>query len=237
MTSSSPESTTPLVRVEGVTRVYSLGQTEIHALRGLDLTIGRGELVAITGASGSGKTTLLNLIGGLDQPTSGHVYFNGRDIAGLPEEELIKLRRHEIGFVFQSFALLPTFSAFENVDLVLRLAGVRRRERRARALACLEAVGLADRAHHRPYELSGGQRQRVAIAKALANEPALILADEPTGELDSATGRQILQLLGGLVHHKGVTVIVATHDPTIRNFATMIYELQDGRVTSHRAAL
>lgn len=224
--------TLPLVRTERVTRIYRVGAQEVYALRGVDLEIGRGQLVVLRGRSGSGKTTLLNCIGGLDRPTSGEVYLFGQRLSALSEWARTRLRRQRIGFVFQSFALLPTFSAFENVELPLRMEGVGRRARRERAQACLELVGLTRWANHRPYELSGGQQQRVGIARALANRPDLILADEPTGELDSTTGRQILALFRRVVEQEGVTVLVATHDPTADEYADRVYHLEDGRIVS-----
>jgi ABC-type lipoprotein export system ATPase subunit len=227
---SETEDIGPLVRAVGVERVYRLGRTEVHALRGVNLTLTAGQLVVLRGRSGSGKTTLLNCIGGLDRPTNGEVYLFGQRLSALSERARTRLRRRRIGFVFQSFALLPTLSAFENVELPLRIDGVGRRERRERAWACLELVGLAPWADHRPYELSGGQQQRVGIARALANRPDLILADEPTGELDSATGRQILALFRRVVEQEGVTVLVATHDPTADEYAHRVYHLEDGRI-------
>lgn len=220
----------PLVRAEGVTRVYRLGAREIHALQGVSLVLERGRFVALRGRSGSGKTTLLNCIAGLDRPTAGHVWLNGEDVAHLPERKRVRLRRKKIGFVFQSFALLPTYSTWENVDLMLRLVGVGRRERRRRVEHVLGLVGLQKWAHHRPFELSGGQQQRLAIARALSTRPALILADEPTGELDSATGQQILVLLRRVVDREGTTVLVATHDLTVDLFADQVVHLQDGRI-------
>jgi ABC-type lipoprotein export system ATPase subunit len=224
--------TSPLVRTEELTRIYRVGAREVHALQGVNLKIERGEFVALRGRSGSGKTTLLNCIGGLDWPTTGEVYVFGRRLAALSERARTRLRRRRIGFVFQSFALLPTFSAFENVELPLRMESVGRRARRERAQACLELVGLTRWADHRPYELSGGQQQRVGIARALANRPDLILADEPTGELDSATGRQILALFRRVTEQEGVTVLVATHDPTADEYADQVHHLQDGRILS-----
>ena len=220
-----------LMQVQQLTRVYRAGARQVHALQGVDLTVGRGEFVALRGRSGSGKTTLLNCIGGLDTPTSGQVFVEGHNVAQLPEEERTALRRR-IGFVFQSFALLPTFSAWENVDLALRIAGVDARQRRARIQECLSLVGLARWKDHRPYELSGGQQQRVAIARALALRPSLILADEPTGELDSATGRQIMALLRRIVDEQGSTVMIATHDWTVAEVATAVYDLHDGRIAA-----
>lgn len=222
----------PIVRMVGLRRIYRVGGQEVHALRGVDLEILPSTFVAIKGRSGSGKTTLLNCIGGLDRPTSGQVFVEGQEITRLSERQRTHLRRHRIGFVFQSFALLPTFSAWENVDLVLRIAGVGGRKRRERVQECLALVGLTRWANHRPYEMSGGQQQRLAIARALALRPPLILADEPTGELDSATGRQIMALLQRIVAQEGTTVLVASHDPTVEEYATAVYELQDGRIVS-----
>ena len=221
-----------LVRVEAVTRVYRVGAQEVHALRGVDLSVARGKLIALRGRSGSGKTTLLNIMGGLDRPTSGQVYFDSQSLAGLSGRELTRLRRHRIGFVFQSFALLPTYSALENVELLLRIAGVKRQERLQRARDSLRLVGLGRWMDHRPDEMSGGQQQRVAIARALATRPDLILADEPTGELDTTTGRQIFALLRQVVEVEGITVLIATHDLLIDEYANLVYELQDGRIKS-----
>jgi len=223
-------SSAPLIRVEALTRVYRVGAQEVHALRGADLEVARGKLVALRGRSGSGKTTLINIIGGLDRPTSGEVYFDGRSLSGLGERDLTRLRRHRIGFIFQSFAMLPTYSAFENVELLLRIAGVKRQERLQRARDCLRLVGLSRWMDHRPDEMSGGQQQRVAIARALATRPDLILADEPTGELDTTTGRQIFALLHQVVEVEGITVLTATHDRLIDEYADLAYELQDGRI-------
>lgn len=226
---------TPMVRTVGLKRVYRAGGQEVHALQGVDLEVSAGTFVAVKGRSGSGKTTLLNCIGGLDRPTSGQVFVEGREITRLSERERTHLRRHRIGFVFQSFALLPTYSAWENVDLVLRMAGAGSRERRERVEACLALVGLADWARHRPYEMSGGQQQRLAIARALALNPPLILADEPTGELDSATGRHIMALFRRIAVREGTTILMATHAPVVEEYATVLYELQDGRIISHSA--
>ena len=225
------EPAAPLVQVQQLTRVYRAGARQIHALQGIDLTVGRGAFVALRGRSGSGKTTLLNCVGGLDTPTSGQVFVEGRNVAQMSEGERTALRRR-IGFVFQSFALLPTFSAWENVDLALRIAGVDAHQRRAQTQECLSLVGLARWADHRPYELSGGQQQRVAIARALALRPSLILADEPTGELDSATGRQIMALLRRIVDERGTTVLIATHDWIVAEYASAVYDLHDGRIAT-----
>jgi len=222
--------TEPLVRCVGVGRVYRVDGLEVVALREVDLSIAAGAFVAVTGRSGSGKTTLLNLIGGLDRPTAGEVYLAGRPLSTLSERERCDLWRRQVGFVFQSFALLPTLSAFDNVALPLRIVGMHRRERDARVRECLELVGLAEWAGHRPYELSGGQQQRIAIARALVHHPVLILADEPTGELDSTTAREIFALLQRLALEQGVTVIVASHDPLVSEYATWSVRLQDGRI-------
>jgi ABC-type lipoprotein export system ATPase subunit len=212
-----------------VTRVYRAGRSQVAALRGVTMDVPPGVFAALKGRSGSGKTTLLNLVGGLDRPTSGEVIVHGQPLSGLSGRQLTHLRRHRIGFVFQSFALLPTFSAFENVELVLRIAGMWR-GRRERAMRSLELVGLGPWAGHRPWELSGGQQQRLAIARAVATRPDLILADEPTGELDSATGRGIMALFRHLVVQEGITVLMATHDPVVEEYAHAIYELGDGRI-------
>jgi ABC-type lipoprotein export system ATPase subunit len=217
------------VRVEDVTRVYRMGRKQVSALRGVTLEVPKGVFAAVKGRSGSGKTTLLNLIGGLDRPTSGEVYVYGQPLSRLSSGQLTDLRRHRIGFVFQSFAIIPSFSAVENVELMLRIAGVWRGRRR-RAMRSLELVGLGPWAHHRPWELSGGQQQRVAIARALTARPELILADEPTGDLDSATGRQIMALFRYIVAQEGITVIVATHDPVVEEYAHVVFELLDGQV-------
>jgi ABC-type lipoprotein export system ATPase subunit len=202
----------------------------VHALRGLDLSIPIGEFVAFQGRSGSGKTTLINCIGGLDRPTEGDVFLRGKPLSSLSDREITRLRRDEFSFVFQSFALLPTFSAYENVELPLRIKGLRRRERVQRTMRCLSVVGLAKWAKHRPYEMSGGQQQRVAVARALVTQPEVILADEPTGELDSATGRQIMSLFQQISVEEGVTVIMVTHDMIVEEYASLVYHLGDGQV-------
>lgn len=223
-----------VVRSVDVTRIYRVGRVEVHALRGVNFFVSRGEFVGVVGRSGSGKTTLLNVVGGLDHPTSGHVYLFGDDISRLSDRQLTQLRRRDVGFVFQSFALMPTMSAFENVELPMRLMGVGRRERRQRVMECLELVGLTRWAKHRPQEMSGGQQQRVAIARALVNRPGLVLADEPTGELDSTTGRAIVQLFQTVVKEEGVTVIIASHDPTVEEMAEYTYRMADGRIVNER---
>lgn len=227
---------TPLIDVQGITRDYPIGDHVVHALRGIDMRIQRGQLIAVKGRSGSGKTTLLNIIGGLDKPTSGAVLIDGVDVTLMSESELINLRRHKIGFIFQAFGLMPILSAAENVEIPLRLAyaNVAQREQRVRIL--LELVGLGERAGHRPAELSGGEQQRVAIARALANQPEILLADEPTGQLDSQTGRSIMALIRALVRSEGVTAIVATHDPVLIDLADRVVELSDGRIVAELAA-
>ncbi|WP_448544120.1 ABC transporter ATP-binding protein [Roseiflexus sp.] len=230
-TMMTPPSTIPAVRVTNVTRAYTVNNEQVLALRGISLTVEEGAFVALMGRSGSGKTTLLNMIGGLDQPTSGEVALYGQVLNGMNQEQLTLLRREKIGFIFQSFALLPILSAWENVEMPLRIAGVRsRRERRQRAEAALALVGLERWATHRPAEMSGGQQQRVAIARALVSRPRLLLADEPTGELDSTTGRNLLTLLRTIVRTEGVTLIMATHDRTIFDFADIVYQLRDGQI-------
>jgi putative ABC transport system ATP-binding protein len=224
------KSTTELLRAENLSRSFMTQVGEVKALQLVNLSIGVAELVAIKGKSGSGKTTLLNLLGGLDQPSSGEIYFQGAALSSLSEEDLVRLRRTQIGFVFQSFALMPTYSALENVELVLRLAGGDPQQDRQRAMQCLRAVGLGNRVDSHPDELSGGQQQRVAIARAIANHPDLILADEPTGELDSTTTQQIFRLFRQLVDHEGLTILVTSHNPLVEEVADRVIEITDGKV-------
>ncbi|MFD7587729.1 ABC transporter ATP-binding protein [Kitasatospora sp. NPDC059811] len=226
---------TPMVAVTDLRRSFGTGERTVHALRGVSFTVGRGELAALKGRSGSGKTTLLNLVGGLDAPTAGSIALDGTDLAELNEDGRLALRRERIGFVFQSFGLIPMLTAAENVGVPMRLRKVSAAEREERAHTLLALVGLADQANQRPGELSGGQQQRVAIARALANEPGLIIADEPTGQLDSETGRSIMQLLRAVVRSEGVTVVVATHDPTLMELADRVIELRDGRIVEGAA--
>ena len=226
----SDSESTPLVELRHVNRRYLVGEEEIWAVRDASLRIEQGEFLALIGRSGSGKTTLLNLIAGLDRPDSGEVLVEGEDIAAYSEGRLTRLRRHRVGFVFQSFGLLPLLTAYENVELAMRIAGTGLRERRRRTDELLEAVGLRGRARHRPYELSGGEQQRVAIARALANRPPLILADEPTGELDSTTALGIFQILHDLVEAEGITIIATTHDRTVMELVPRVEEMLDGRV-------
>jgi ABC-type lipoprotein export system ATPase subunit len=218
-----------MIDVRHVSRTFHIAGTDVHAVRDVSLEVPRGQFLAIVGRSGSGKTTLLNIIAGLDRPDSGQVFLEGREISRFGDRDLTELRRHTIGFVFQSFGLLPLLSAAENVELALRIAGAGVRERGERTRRLIERVGLAARAHHRPYELSGGEQQRVAVARALATEPAILIADEPTGELDSTTGAQIFELLRE-VADSGVTVITATHDPFVIEHVDRVLEMFDGRV-------
>ncbi|QJS09529.1 ABC transporter ATP-binding protein [Streptomyces argyrophyllae] len=236
--------TETMVRVEGVHKSYGAGAAAVHALRGVSFEVPRGELVALKGRSGSGKTTLLNIVGGLDTPDRGRVEVEGRDLARLGESELLRLRRDRIGFVFQSFGLIPILSAAENVGVPLRLRRADPREREERVGLLLSLVGLAGHAAQRPGELSGGQQQRVAIARALANRPALLIADEPTGQLDAETGHAVMELLravvrgwghlpGPLGHWGRATALVATHDATLLDLADRVLELRDGEITEH----
>jgi putative ABC transport system ATP-binding protein len=218
-----------LIEMRKVSKVYDMGEEKIHALRDVALSIEPNEYVAIMGPSGSGKSTLMNIVGCLDRPSSGSYVLRGKEVADLPEDELARIRNQEIGFVFQTFNLLPRSAALENVELPLVYAGVGPVERRKRAVQALEDVGLTDRAKHRPNELSGGQRQRVAIARALVNRPSILLADEPTGNLDSKTGEEILQLFDSL-HNRGQTVIVVTHEEDVARRAWRILRLRDGRI-------
>jgi putative ABC transport system ATP-binding protein len=219
-----------LLELRGATKEYTLGKTVVRALRGLDLDVRRGEIVAIMGPSGSGKSTLMHLLGALDRPTAGSAWIESEDLAALKESDLAALRGRRIGFVFQTFNLISTLSAQRNVELPMVFQRTRRSERSARARALLERVGLGDRAKHKPSELSGGERQRVAIARALANQPDIILADEPTGNLDTETGSTILGLLQSLSRDDGKTVIIVTHDPEVGEIADRIVRLRDGVV-------
>jgi putative ABC transport system ATP-binding protein len=218
------------IETEELWRVYKTGAQEVPALRGVNLKIESGRFVAVKGRSGSGKTTLLNCIGGLDHPTSGVVRVFGRDVSELGERELTRWRREQVGFIFQSFGLLPTLSAYENVELMLRIAGAGGRERRERALYCLDLVGLSKWVHHRPFEMSGGQQQRVGIARALANSPQLMLADEPTGELDSVTAREILALFRRIVEEEHMTLLIASHDALVDEYVDEALQLKDGQI-------
>ncbi len=226
-----------VARIENVTRIFKTGDVETQALRGVNLIIEKGEFTALVGPSGSGKTTLLQLIGCLDQPTSGRVFINGKDVSKLNRNQRADMRRGTIGFIFQFFALIPTLTAYENVEMPLLLNGKSSAERRQRVMSLLESVGLADRAHHRPDQLSGGEQQRVAIARALAPNPTLILADEPTANLDTANGQQIMETMTRLNLETGVTFVFATHDPRVIKFARRVVTLRDGMVVEDSAGV
>ena len=219
-----------VTKVTQATRVFKIGEVETRALRGVDLSVGSGEFTALVGPSGSGKTTLLQLIGLLDQPTSGNVAINGQDATKLNRNQRADLRKNAIGFVFQFFALIPTLTAYENVEMPLLLNGTKPADRKARANEMLDAVGLADRAHHRPDQLSGGQQQRVAVARALATNPKLILADEPTANLDTENGKQVMDIMQRLNKETGVTFVFATHDPRVVHYARRVVTLEDGLI-------
>ena len=216
-----------VVDTHKLTKTYQMGSIEVQALRGVSLQIQRGEVLSIMGPSGSGKSTLMNILGCLDRPTSGEYYLDGASIAGMNDNQLADIRNHKVGFIFQSFNLLPRASAMSNVELPLRYSGVSGK-RQQMARQALEAVGLGDRLHHRPNELSGGQQQRVAIARALVNNPAIIMADEPTGNLDSKSGAEIMQLLLKMNQERGVTLIIVTHDPEIADLTGRVITIRDG---------
>ncbi len=222
--------TDKVIAASNVGRVYASDSGDVHALRDINFEVGRGEFVALRGRSGSGKTTLLNCLGGLDSPTSGVVWIQGINIAKMNEVERTRWRREKIGFVFQQMGLLPSFSAYENLDVMARLGNVPRRERRRRIHETLEKVGLRDYFDHRPYEMSGGQQQRIAIARALVTEPDLILADEPSSELDSDTTHEVLAVLQDFVSLKGVSILLSSHDPIVDEYADRIINLRDGQI-------
>jgi putative ABC transport system ATP-binding protein len=225
-----------VAKIENVTRVFKIGKVETQALRGISLTIEPGEFTALVGPSGSGKTTLLQLIGCLDQPTSGHVFVKGQDVSSLNRNQRADMRRGTIGFVFQFFALIPTLSAYENVEMPLLLGKHTPKERHERVMHLLESVALADRAHHRPDQLSGGEQQRVAVARALAPNPAIILADEPTANLDTTNGEQVMDIMTQLNQETGVTFVFATHDPRVIKYARRVVTLRDGVVAENGVA-
>lgn len=219
-----------VIQVQDLHKIYKMGENEVHALRGISLDVQRGEILALMGPSGSGKSTLMNILGCLDQPTRGTYVLGGKDVSRMDDDELAMARNSLVGFVFQSFNLLPRTTALDNVMLPLVYAGTTGRERRRRAIEVLEAVGLADRLHHTPNELSGGQQQRVAIARALVNQPSIILADEPTGNLDSKSGREVMAILQRLNRETGITIVLVTHDPQISHYAQRVINLFDGKI-------
>lgn len=219
-----------MIELSDVIKIYKMGETEIRALNGVTLSVEKGELLSIVGPSGSGKSTLLNIIGCIDTPTSGEVFFDGEDVSKLKDRELTKIRLHKIGFIFQQFYLIPTLNAYENIDLPMKEARVTRDERQERVKQLLDHVGLGDRGKHYPNQLSGGEQQRVAIARSLANSPSVILADEPTGEIDSEASEKIVSLLKKLNKEEEVTVIIVTHDMKIAKHTERIITLQDGKI-------
>jgi putative ABC transport system ATP-binding protein len=225
-----------VTKVVNATRNYKIGEVETRALRGVNLSIEDGEFTALVGPSGSGKTTLLQLIGCLDQPTSGQIFVNGQDVTGLNRNQRADLRKGTIGFVFQFFALIPTLSAYENVEMPLLLLNQNGARRKARVMELLGAVGLSDRAHHRPDQMSGGEQQRVAVARALATHPSMILADEPTANLDTENGRQIMEIMQRLNKETGTTFIFATHDPRVIKYAKRVVTMRDGVVVDNNSA-
>jgi len=220
----------PVIDIRDLTKAYQMGEVEVHALRGVSMQVMPGEMVAIMGPSGSGKSTLMNMLGCLDTPTSGEYYLEGAAVSDLNDRGLTSIRRHKVGFVFQTYNLLPRTSALVNVEIPLIYGGVPRRQRRQRAIEALEVVGLGDRLHHQPNELSGGEQQRVAVARSLASEPAIILADEPTGNLDTRSGEEVMAVFQKLNRERGITVILVTHDPDIARHAERIVWVRDGLV-------
>jgi putative ABC transport system ATP-binding protein len=225
-----------VIQLQDVTRVYRIGEVETHALRGVNLTIGEGEFTTIVGPSGSGKTTLLQLVGCLDKPTSGRVFLEGQDVTQLSAGKRADLRKGKIGFVFQFFALIPGLTAYENIELPLLLTGANGKQRKERVVELLDAVGLTERAGHRPDQMSGGEQQRVAVARALAAHPTLILADEPTANLDTENGRQVMEIMERLNEETGTTFVFATHDPRVIAFGRRVVELRDGKVAENSKA-
>jgi len=225
--------TNEIIRADGVKRVFGRGSGAVTVLKGVDIHLSPGKLVAFKGRSGSGKTTLINLLSALDSPTEGTIVFDGRELTSMSGKERDAVRRTEMGLIFQSFALIPLMSAYENVEFVLRIAGVPAHERKSAAIQALDHVGLKPRMHHRPFEMSGGEQQRTAIARAIAHNPKLILADEPTAELDSRTGLHIIKVFRDLVEQRGITIALTTHDPAIMEIVDHVYELEDGQIVSH----
>ncbi len=230
--STVPRTNAPLLHADGLTRIYDTGPQPVVAVDDVSLSVEAGSFVVIRGRSGSGKTTLLNMLGGLDQPTHGTVAIDGIDLGQMDEEALASVRRNKVGFIFQAFGLLPILTAAENVEVPMRLVKTPSSSRRMRSRELLGTVGLAERVDHRPDELSGGEQQRVAVARALANSPTLLIADEPTGQLDSRTGQAVIELIVDLVHSQGIAAILATHDPAPLSVADRIIELKDGKVIS-----
>ncbi|MCR8656032.1 ABC transporter ATP-binding protein [Paenibacillus endoradicis] len=223
---------TPLLEVREMERIFQVGGKELHVLKGLNMTVERQQLVMLKGRSGSGKTTLLNSLGGLDTPSRGSIYFNGKPFDTLSDKARTLIRRNEMGFIFQAFALMPLLSAYENVELSLRMANRPKKEWKERVEECLTLVGLERRMHHRPYELSGGEQQRVAIAKSIAHRPILLLADEPTAELDTAMSAQVMALFQSIIKYEQISICMTTHDPTILEVADHVYEMVDGKFIS-----
>ncbi len=224
--------TEDIIRASALKRTFGRGSGAVTVLKGVDLSIPSGKLIAFKGRSGSGKTTLINLLSALDRPTDGQIMFDGRDLTTMSNQERDLVRRKEMGLIFQSFALIPLMSAYENVEFILRVAGIPSNGRKESAIQALEQVGLKGRMHHRPFEMSGGEQQRTAIARAIAHKPKLLLADEPTAELDSRTGLQIMKVFRDLVETAGMTIIMTTHDPAIMEIVDHVYELEDGQIVA-----
>jgi putative ABC transport system ATP-binding protein len=222
-----------IIQANGIKRVFGKGSGAVTVLKGVDILLPAGKLIAFKGRSGSGKTTLINLLSALDRPSEGSIIFDGRNLTSMSNKDRDAVRRKEMGLIFQSFALIPLMSAYENVEFVLRIAGVPSNERKSAAIEALDHVGLKPRMHHRPFEMSGGEQQRTAIARAIAHKPKLILADEPTAELDSRTGLHIIKVFRDLVEQSGITIVLTTHDPAIMEIVDEVYELEDGQIVSH----